>query len=159
MQINGCAVNMKEGDHLENLLIEEIMILKWIIKKQCVRLWTGFSRLSLESKSGALKADSNEPSTSVKKSQCYWISSQIFLSIHTIINSVCMNSFGYDPSIFTSFPSYFHTKILREFLFCSTRATYLILFLFISSVICLRAKIVELLVSLIFQHYQNSRVN
>jgi hypothetical protein len=38
MQTNCWTKNMKKGDHLRNLLIEEMIILKWIIKKECVRL-------------------------------------------------------------------------------------------------------------------------
>jgi hypothetical protein len=31
--------------HLEDLSIDERIILKWILRKQCERVWTGFIRL------------------------------------------------------------------------------------------------------------------
>lgn len=128
---------MKEGDHLGNLFIETMIILKWIIQKQCVRLWTGFNRLSLESKSG-LSESSNELSTSVKEGTATNLEPDDSKPYHHTFS--LHNPFWYYSPIYTSFPSRFHTKILREFLVCSTRAAYLILLVFIFSMICLRTK-------------------
>jgi len=37
--------NLKERDHLRDILIDDRIILKWILKKQVVKMWTGLNWL------------------------------------------------------------------------------------------------------------------
>jgi hypothetical protein len=39
--------NPKERERLEGLPADDRIILKWILKKYCVRLWTGFNWLRI----------------------------------------------------------------------------------------------------------------
>jgi len=42
-----CWVNLKEGDHLEDLRVDGRVILKLILKKYDGRAWTGFNWLRI----------------------------------------------------------------------------------------------------------------
>jgi hypothetical protein len=46
--------NLKGRDHLKDLDVHARIILKWIIQKQSVRLWTGFIWLRIGSIDGLL---------------------------------------------------------------------------------------------------------
>jgi hypothetical protein len=58
--------NLEEIDHLERASMDEEMILKCILEKQDVRLWTGFSWLGIEH-SGGIKGKTS------LSSDCYMV--------------------------------------------------------------------------------------
>jgi hypothetical protein len=45
---------MKSRDHLEQFGVDKRMILKWILKKQCVKVWTGITRIRIGYSGGLL---------------------------------------------------------------------------------------------------------
>jgi hypothetical protein len=48
--------NQKERDHAEDVAVDGRTILKWIIKKQHVKVWNGFTWLKLGTSGGLLGA-------------------------------------------------------------------------------------------------------
>jgi hypothetical protein len=56
---------MKERDHLEGLVIDGRIILKWIFKKSVGKIWTGLIWLRIRTVAGACESG-NEPSGSIK---------------------------------------------------------------------------------------------
>jgi hypothetical protein len=57
--------NLKRRDHVEDRGRDGKIVLKWIMRKQDVRLWTGFIWLVLGSSSGSFELG-NEPLGSIK---------------------------------------------------------------------------------------------
>jgi len=66
---NACKIlggkNLKERVHLEDISVEVKIILKWILEKCDVSVWTGLIWLEIET-SGGLFQNENELSGSIK---------------------------------------------------------------------------------------------
>jgi hypothetical protein len=45
MQTIYYSENLKVSDHLEDLGVDGITILKWVLRKWCVNVWTGWLRI------------------------------------------------------------------------------------------------------------------
>jgi hypothetical protein len=60
-----CLENLKGGDHLEDIGVDAWIILKWILKKQCGKLWPDFMLLGIVTRAGSCE-HSNEPSGYIK---------------------------------------------------------------------------------------------
>jgi hypothetical protein len=63
-----CLENLKKRDNVRDLGSDERMILKWIIKKQYVRMWTVFSWLMC---SNRIYKDGSELSSTVKSGNIF----------------------------------------------------------------------------------------